>query len=78
MHNSGTIISKTGVRYQVNGQMVVDEAVDHLWEPENLKTKIQMVIPPWNNGPAKWGIFCPFFIGLLHVSLRIKNNRCPI
>ena len=39
MHNSGTIISKTGVRYQVNGQMVVDEAVDHLWEPENLKPK---------------------------------------
>ena len=34
MHNSGTIISKTGVRYKVNGQMVVDEAVDHLWEPE--------------------------------------------
>ena len=23
MHNSGTIILKTGVRYQVNGQMVV-------------------------------------------------------
>ena len=41
--------------------MVVDEAVDHLWEPENLKTKIQMVIPPWNNGPAIWRIFCPFF-----------------
>ena len=41
--------------------MVVDEAVDHLWEPENLKTKIQMVIPPWNNGLAKRGIFFPFF-----------------
>ena len=39
MHNSGTIISKTGVRYQVNGQMVVDEAVDHLWEPEKTETK---------------------------------------
>ena len=39
MHNSATIISKTGVRYQVNGQMVVDEAVDHLWEPEKIKQK---------------------------------------
>ena len=39
MHNSGTIISNTGVRYKVNGQMVVDEAVDHLWEPEKTETK---------------------------------------
>ena len=38
MHNSGTMISQTGVRYQVNGQMVVDEAGDHLWEPENKNT----------------------------------------
>ena len=44
MHNSATKISKTGVRYQVNalhcnGQMVVDEAVDYLWEPEKMKQK---------------------------------------
>ena len=39
MHNSGTIISKTGVRYQVNGQMVVDEAVDIYGNLENLKPK---------------------------------------
>ena len=32
------MISLLLVRYHVNRQMVVDEAVDHLWEPEHRNT----------------------------------------